>query len=214
MCKKEKQNKEIKPHQSQVKKKRGRPEGVPPTRVYQVDMLRVESCVSSSKMHKIELETREKISTSLSPYDELQEKEKEKHFQKLRKKLCVLAEQSKLTKSQKECFRLICIKQMEMAEAAKAMQINRKTFSEMFQLMQRKLKRTLEYRERVQHKALELINKKRIFLTPFERELITMRFEEWMSTKEIAEHFSKNERTIRRKLKKMGLFHPYFNYFK
>lgn len=179
-------------------------------RIYPVDFMRAEDAYDIGALSKLELEVKEKLASSPSPYDELvakeEEPEKEREAQRievLRTKLHELARKAGLSQGQKECFRLLFVERLSIADSAEQMGVSLRRIRLFQQQIESKIKKHLE-NEDLAERVKAFLEKEGAALKPLAREILTLRYVKKMGLKDIAKHVGRDVSRISRWLEKLS----------
>ena len=183
---------EAKQTKMEGKTKRGRKKRWDWCRVYPVDFMKAEDALHTGAPSKLEMEVKEKLASAPSPFEILAVREESRDESQAgdaveiqRLQLYKLVEKTALTKRQKECFRLLCVERMSIAETAGEMGVGVPRVMGMFEQIKNKLKQVLA-EEELTGKINNLMEKSGDSLTPLQRRVLFFRYGKGMTIEGVA----------------------------
>lgn len=175
------------------------------TRVFPVDMMRIEDARDIGPLTKLEREVKEKIASAPSPYMVLAKAEEEQELEDRRNKLRELVREGGLTHRQRECFRLLCEDECTVPEAAQQMGVTEKRILELQDQIATGVKKYLRFLER-RRVAINILESNPESFHPVHLEILRLRYRDNLSSSQIAIRLGRNRLSIDRILKLLSSF--------
>lgn len=110
------------------------------TRVRAVDFMRIEDTLNRQELSRFELEVKEKITSQKTPPSEMIQREADQARREMINYIYALAAKAGMTPAEKQCFRLLYVKNMSIREAGRKMDLPKTTVGDLNKKMISKMR--------------------------------------------------------------------------
>lgn len=160
------------------------------SRTREIDYMRVEDTLHGQALTHFELKVKEKIACVPSAYDQIaRQEEEEERAAEIRRKIEDLLKKARLTASQEACYRMVYVEMLSDSEIAERLSLGIRNVAKLKQSVLEALKRVHE-RQCIKNLADQHD------LTEKQRLVISLRYEEQLSRKEIADRLGVTIRAV------------------